>query len=280
MTPVAVPSDLEGVVLEMIRVSGGVKATEFKKKLPLSHARFNKRAVEMARELAAQGRTFRVMNGKTELFFATDPMVELDKRVGDALNETVRTAQWMKTSAAELGPAFTSLFPLWLKSALARHVAFKHGGNKYGAQPDIAAKLKVVLKALRATMAKTDAEGIPRELVANELLAVLGLPSHGPSSNPSRPQPMGLNSETFMRSLESLAAENPREALLPIRELRRRLNLGKAEFDAAALTLAREGKVTLHHHDYPAGMSAAELDELVKDERGTHYVGIAIRRGT
>jgi hypothetical protein len=56
------------------------------------------------------------------------------------------------------------------------------------------------------------------------------------------------------------------------------MRLDKEHFDRLALELSREGIVTLHHHDFPASLSPSERTELVQDERGTHYVGIAIRR--
>jgi hypothetical protein len=55
--------------------------------------------------------------------------------------------------------------------------------------------------------------------------------------------------------------------------------LDKARFDRAVLRLSEAGKVVIHHHDFPASLPAAERAELVEDSRGTHYIGIAPRRG-
>lgn len=77
--------------------------------------------------------------------------------------------------------------------------------------------------------------------------------------------------------LEGIARLQPpgqRRALVSIRELRRSVELSKIVFDKAVLSLALQGKVALHHHDFPSGLSLEERDELVRDEQGTYYVGI------
>jgi len=52
------------------------------------------------------------------------------------------------------------------------------------------------------------------------------------------------------------------------------MNLPKKDFDRAVLSLASQGKVALHHHDFPTSLSQAEREALVQDERGTYYVGV------
>jgi hypothetical protein len=59
-----------------------------------------------------------------------------------------------------------------------------------------------------------------------------------------------------------------------IRELRRSAGLVKSAFDKVILSLALQGKVALHHHDFPSSLSPQEREELVRDEQGTYYVGI------
>ena len=60
--------------------------------------------------------------------------------------------------------------------------------------------------------------------------------------------------------------------------LRRAARLDKAHFDAAVLDLSRQGRVSLHRHDYPASLTPQERDELVTDGAGTYYVGLALRQ--
>ena len=79
----------------------------------------------------------------------------------------------------------------------------------------------------------------------------------------------------LMRRIEPGA---DRGALVGSRDLRRAARLGKSEFDCAVLELARNGRLSLHRHDYAASLSPAERDELVTDGAGTHYVGMALRQ--
>ncbi|MBN2032071.1 MAG: hypothetical protein JW836_02255 [Deltaproteobacteria bacterium] len=83
--------------------------------------------------------------------------------------------------------------------------------------------------------------------------------------------------------LESMARLQPfgqKRALVSIRELRRSLNLAKADFDRAIFGLARENRVALHHHDFPNSLTSVQQDELVRDEAGTYYVGIVLKEAS
>jgi hypothetical protein len=53
--------------------------------------------------------------------------------------------------------------------------------------------------------------------------------------------------------------------------------MSKAAFDRAALTLARQRKVSLHYYDAPGSLSEAERARLVRDSKGVYYNGIALR---
>jgi hypothetical protein len=69
-------------------------------------------------------------------------------------------------------------------------------------------------------------------------------------------------------------------ALVRLRELRRAMvfkNIEKGEFDRAVLHLADAGKVALHRHDYPAGLSEQDRAELVTNGTGVYFGGIALR---
>ncbi len=71
-----------------------------------------------------------------------------------------------------------------------------------------------------------------------------------------------------------------RGALVGSRDLRRAAKLEKQSFDRSVLELARQGRLSLHRHDYATSLSPAERDELVTDGAGTYYVGMALRNGT
>jgi len=79
----------------------------------------------------------------------------------------------------------------------------------------------------------------------------------------------------LMMSIEPRAE---RGALVGSRDLRRAAQMDKLAFDRAVLELARQGRVSLHRHDYASSLSTAEQDELVADGDGKFYVGVALRR--
>lgn len=65
-----------------------------------------------------------------------------------------------------------------------------------------------------------------------------------------------------MRSIEPGA---DRGALVTARDLRKHFgtSISKQELDAAMLALAKSGKISLHHHDYPASLKPEDLDQLI-----------------
>ena len=68
--------------------------------------------------------------------------------------------------------------------------------------------------------------------------------------------------------------------LVPVADLRHSLDLhftDKATFDHAILALSRQGKVSLHRHDYPHSLSADDRETLVTDGQN-FFSGIAIRK--
>lgn len=67
--------------------------------------------------------------------------------------------------------------------------------------------------------------------------------------------------------------------LVSLTELRRNLAAAlpdKAAFDQTVLLLARQGRVVLHRHDYPSSLNPTEQAELVNDEHGNYFIGIAL----
>jgi hypothetical protein len=71
-----------------------------------------------------------------------------------------------------------------------------------------------------------------------------------------------------------------RGGLVPLNELWRSLkNAGwdKASFDRTVLSLAENYRVALQRHNFPTSLREEERAELVIDELGNHYVGIALR---
>lgn len=132
---------------------------------------------------------------------------------------------------------------------------------------------KIVEKLTAAGVARED---LRRALV--ELIEAAGVPfgtTGGPPNAPAPPRADAMDLIALMKRLEPGAE---RGALLGARDLRRAAGLDKAPFDAAVLELSRQGRVSLHRHDYPASLTPEERDELVTDGAGTYYVGLALRQ--
>lgn len=134
---------------------------------------------------------------------------------------------------------------------------------------------KVVDQLLAAKVPQAEVRRSLLELVEATGISVLSAAVAHEAASP--PPVADVDLLTLMKRIEP-AAENG--ALVPARDLRRAANIEKTRFDHAVLDLARQGRVMLHRHDFAAGLSEAERDELVTDGRGTYYVGMALRRGS
>lgn len=282
------PSDLELTVRESVRAAPGVTVAGLKKHVPVSHKKFVTEALVLS--LADKGELFFSKKGKK--VFPTDPFAEIDAKLPDSAARDPIEKAALKELVHQAVPGYEAVFEDWLKRALAERRLFVHtlgkGKKGIGREPDISASLKPVEKALKTALAKLDAQGVSRERVGALLLEALGLSKQAIPLRANGTSNVSKSSQTapgdrraqFLSALERLASDNPRQALHSVRDLRSRLDLGKREFDTLALELAREGVVSLHHHDHPAGLPDIERLQLIQDDRGTHFNGIAPRRGT
>jgi hypothetical protein len=284
--------ELEGAVRALVQAEGSVGRTEFKKKLGPEYKKLEARALDLARGLAGRREIHRWASGATkEWFFVADPYETLSQVVRGALADGPLDDVALKGRVVARGKGFGDLLPGWLKGALARGELFsykaKAGSKKQLAleppRPDISAVLKTVFTALDKALVKTDAARVPREAVLAALADRLGLavPAVSEPGNPKATPPdvlLETERSSFIRALRQLSAENVASGLLPVRDLRAQLRLEKPRFDRLALELFREELITLHHHDFPTSLSPSERQEMVEDERGTHYNGIALRR--
>jgi hypothetical protein len=273
--------ELESVVVEAIAAAPGVSRSRFKKALPKSYQAAHAQALSLLDELSGSGRVHRFPHGRSELFFARDPLATLDEVVAERLAEGPVEHAALKAHVAAVAPGHESALDAWLKGALARGALFKHGAppkqKRYGRSPDVRELLKRELASLRKGLARLDAQGIARSHVMDVLTAELGLAHTSKSPNGASQAPSRRH---FLAALTALSMESPPGALLPVRELRTRSAMSKADFDAVALLLWKEGAISLHHHDHPDSLPERERRELVRDEHGTHYVGVALRSGS
>lgn len=174
-----------------------------------------------------------------------------------------------------------------LQNALADRVLWRYpplgkaGKELLGRKPpspepylrDIGTQLAKSVALLRE--AQVPADDLRRAVV--QLVEAAGIrfagASHPASDSPQVPSIVDLID--LMKRIEPGAA---RGTLVGSRDLRRVAGLSKTDFDQAVLDLARQGRLSLHRHDYPASLTPAERDELVSDGRGTYYVGMALRQ--
>jgi hypothetical protein len=267
-------AELEAAVREALASGAGVTPAALKKALPKSYNKAeHARAVGLLRELADRDAVHRWSKGKKEIFFARDPIATLDSVVVELLGKGPIALGRLKGAVKARTPGHDDLLAEWLKNALPRRVLFKQGKD-YSLEHDVRGLLKKEISTLQKALERLEALGIERERAVEVLLGELGLPPlrRVPSPNGAR------GSERFLSALGELAADNPRGALLSLRDLRARVSMSKDEFDQTALRLHKEGAVSLHHHDHPLALSEAERAALVRDGRGEHYVGIALRR--
>jgi hypothetical protein len=286
--------ELEGIVRALVQRASGISRAEFKKELEPEFKSLDKRAVEVARSLAGGRVLHRWSSGKTkERYLATDPFDALTQAVATVLADGPLEQAELERRVEHEGRGLGDLVKEWLMRASARGELFQHapanGSRKkrFGLQPDVTLAFKGVFTALGKALKSTAGASIPREAVLDALARELGLPaphamraSNGgtPTGSLAEEPPLSGERESFIRALRELSTQNVAQGLLPIRELRARLRLDKQRFDRVSLELSREGVVTLHHHDFPTSLSPAERADLVEDERGTQYVGIALRR--
>lgn len=85
-----------------------------------------------------------------------------------------------------------------------------------------------------------------------------------------------MKSDTEVVFTALLKAANKSSGLIQVLPVRTESGLAKRAFDTAVLELAKKGKVVIHEHDFPMSLTKAKRTELVEDERGRVYVGLAI----
>lgn len=288
--PRVVPEDLQQVVLQTLQGASALKLGDLKKSLPVPYQPFAKEAQAIARELAERGSVPYFRPTKTQLvFFPEDPSARIEAVLRSHLKEPA-TEKELTELVADHAPGFQVVVKPWLASAVKQRRIHEHAALKgsrakrYYIEPDLRAALKSVLTALQKALAKTDALGISREQVAKVLLDELGSSTWPTSASTAKAATNGESLDrssrsSFVAELGALASENPQQAMLSVTELRRRLLLDKREFDAIALDLAREGAISLHHHDNAASMPEHERMQLIQDAHGRDYVGISLTRG-
>lgn len=249
----------------------GLRAADLKKLLPKPYQALYAEALQILRDLASRGTVFRFAKGKVERFFAADPVATLDREVPVLLSRTgPLTPAALKKAVATAAPGHQDLVPEWTKSALVRNLVFLHDppprarGKRIGHAPDVRRALTKTLASLKLATSSLESVGVPRGQILDVLRDELGL---GRTDDCA----------AFLATVDAIAFLHRPGTLLLVSDVRAKSSLSKERFDAAALAVAREGKVVLHHHDHAAALPEAERAALIHDGRGVYYVGIAKR---
>jgi len=273
--------ELETAVRALVERASGLAGSEFKRELGKDFKGHDQRALEVASELASRGQLYRWSSARKVRYFRHDPVAAVAEMALAVLAEGPLTEGELKKRVEARNRGLGDLVKEWLKGALARGDVFVHvplprsKTKRFGRRPDVAVVLNKVLVELRKALGTAAGRRLERDLVAQALARELGVTL----SSAQRAEPAErTDREVLLDALARLAEERAPQSLLLVRELRARTSFDKERFDSVVLDLEREGLITLHHHDFPAALSPAERAELVSDGRGTHYVGIALRR--
>jgi hypothetical protein len=268
---------LPGLILSFMAKSMVATASKIKTslKLPLG-------MVETAlNELVDTGRLYLWQPGKAPYFCLSEPRKTALETILNGLANGPLTEK-------ELVAWVRKRLPGYQVRHLKEHVSYskqvyeypKYGKVKikYGLQPPepgpYLGKAMQEMTAVQRLLAPFD---VSLEAIHEALGRELGLEREAIAPSRERLQGERLSRDAEPLILEGITRLQPpgqKRALVSIRELRRSVSLSKSVFDKTVLSLALEGKVALHHHDFPASLAPDERDELVRDEQGTYYVGI------
>ena len=259
------------------------------KLLPASHKVSAKALLPVLEECVENGTFHRIppatAKGKPRYWHA-DVMEYGNRAIIKALgSKGPQTAANLKKAAKGLSDVqFRQVFDSLVGSrAVHRHPPLgKSRKELFGSRPPSPEKyLQEIGTQLTKIVGQLTAANVPRDELRRALVQIAeaaGIPFSGqlPRDGASTvTQPALVDLIALMKSIEPRAE---RGALVGSRDLRRAARLDKAAFDRAVLELARQGRVSLHRHDYAGGLSPTEQDELVTDGAGKYYAGIALRR--
>ena len=232
-------------------------------------------------ELIDKGRLYLWQPGKAPYFCVSEPRKTALETILNALAAGPLTEKELVASVRKKLPGYQGM-------DLKEHLSYskqvyeypKYGKvkTKYGLKPpEPEPYLGKAIQEINAVQSLLRPYRVSLEAIHAALGRELGL--RGDTQVPPRERPQAEESSReaealILKGITRLQPPGQGRALVSIRELRRSVGLAKSLFDKAVLSLALQGKVALHHHDFPSSLSPEEREELVRDEQGTYYVGI------
>lgn len=270
-------AELASAVRETLaRLGKPTTSAELRRALPKPHQR---PAAELARLLAGMaeaGSVHALTQGKTTRYSDRDPVALLTDTILAVLREGPLEKKQLAARIKREAPALEKALAVALGKGIERGAIFEHPRvGKVAARyaidpPDVAPFLAKAVAEMESLAKKLAPSGVTPAILYRALGRALGLEAAVAVGTAS-------DVDAVRAALRELASREPPGALLSVRALRARVSLDKARFDDAVLRLARAGGATIHHHDFPASLSAEERAALVVDEKDVHYVGIAPR---
>lgn len=246
---------------------------ELRKALPKPYQRPPAEMTRLLADLAREGSLVAVKDGKGFRYADRDPATVLAPAIQGALRDGPLAKKDLEARIKRAAPGFDKMLAAVLTAEIARGAVREHpkAGKqplRYGLEPpDPTPFLAKAVKDLQALAKKLAPNGVTAASIHAALGRALGLAERAPAGD----------DDAVLAALRELASREPPGALLSVRALRAITPLDRARFDGTVLRLSRAGKLMLHHHDFPASLSEPERAELVKDEHGVHYVGVAPR---
>ena len=280
-TPEPSEQQAEAVARNLIASKSGLAGSEFKKELPAGLRGHERVIVDAAERLASQGQVHRWSSTTKVRFFSTNPLDLVPPAVQEALERGPATEAALAKHAGSKNRGTQDLVKEWLKGAVARGEVFAYppaNGSKvkrYWKEPDPASLMKKVLVELKKVFGSAAGRHLSRERALEVIAQELGI-----QTTPFGSGGTENHRQRFLAGLTECTREQPKNALLSVREVRSRVGIDKQRFDAIALELQAENGIILHHHDHPEALPELERSQLIVDAKGVHYHGIALRSGS
>lgn len=267
----------------LTRLAKPTSVAELRKALPKPYQRPPAELKRVLDTLVEDKTVFAFQEGKTFKYSVRDPDETLVQATMDALANGPLTKKDLVLRLKQAVPGFDKRLPAVLADLVVRGKVCEHPKAsakeqaRYGLEPpDLTPFLAKAVKEVQAVQKKLASQGVSLSSIIAALGRTLGIATATPTTQVTTPQGAADDESAVLNALRELASREPSGSLLSIGALRALCSLPKTHFDTLVLRLSRAGRVVLHHHDFPTSLSEEKRAELVQDERGTSYVGIAL----
>jgi hypothetical protein len=232
-------------------------------------------------ELVDTGKLYLWRPGKTPYFCLSEPRKTALETILKALAAGPLTGKELVASVRKKLPGYQAMGlkeHLFYSKRFYEHPKYGKVKIRYGLEPpEPGPYLGKAVQEIMTVQRLLAPFQISLEAINDALSRELGLEPKkgGPAKDQSKAETASHEAEALLlKTITRLQPPGQRRALVSIRELRRSVGLAKSVFDGIVLSLAIQGRVALHHHDFPSSLSPEEREELVRDEQGIYYVGI------